>query len=130
MQKNSNTIINDTLPSIDWNNDWRNNAFCLWLIQVVMFLEAVWFFCKITYIALMLLWSILIQTVINKYNDIKAKNDKKKACDAIFNEESWKMDRTNLDPDEFCIICMEVFGEDSQITLLPCNERHFYHSFN
>ena len=126
--KNSNTIITDTLPSIDWNNDWRNNAFCLWLIQVIMFLEAVWFFWKLTYIVVMLIWTIVIQSIVSKYSDYKTKHDKQKACDAVLKEQSWKMDRTQLDPDEFWIICMDVFDEDSQITLLPCNERHFYHS--
>ena len=115
-------------PSLNWNNDWRNDAFWLWLIQVILFLEGMWFFCKLIYVIIRLTWSILYKCISNKIKEWRQKKEANNAYNAVIHEKSWRIDISNLDPDEFWILWMEIFDENSKITLLPCNEKHYFHT--
>ena len=113
---------------LNWNTNWRSDAFWLWLIQVIMFLEAFWFFCKFIYVIIRILCSLLCQYISRKRNEWKQKKEADQAYSAVLHEESWRVNRSNLDPEEFWILCMEIFDERSKITLLPWNEKHLFHT--
>lgn len=127
------------IPSIAWHwiiiarffadkNDCRGKATMLWSMHLLLVVESVWFFIKLWVITIYLAWSVTLYLIKDYSDQRNREKESKRAYEALAKEDKWIIDHQKIDPEEFCIICMEAFDDDNKITQLPCNSKHVYHS--
>lgn len=109
-------------------NTWRTDAKYLFYLHSLLALEAMWFFFKLCLIVIVLSW-ILVPMIVQNYLSWRRFDERKKCVkDKIMERESLNMSISKIDPEEFCIICMENYKPLDKVTRLPCTHKHFFHS--
>ncbi|CAI2377528.1 unnamed protein product [Moneuplotes crassus] len=128
-----------TIPSSGWfcyvaslyfskENTCKTDAKHLFYLHSILALEAIWFFCKL-FLIVILLSGILLSMLIRNYLNCRRSNRQKKTVkEKIFGRKSLDVSFSKINPDEFCIICMEVYKPQDQMIRLPCTQKHFFHS--
>ena len=127
------------IPSVAWHwiiiqrffiegNNCKTAASVLWTMHLILVVESIWFYIKLWVITVFLFCSAALH-LIKQYTERRAReNQSRQAYDVLMREDKWTVSHTNIDPEEFWIICMESFDDNLKITQLPCNEKHIYHS--
>lgn len=109
-------------------NNWKTEAKYLFYIHTMLTLEALWFFFKLLFIVFVLSLVLVIIFVRNYLSCRKLRRQKENIKDKIMARDSLNITVSKIDPDEFCIICMENYKPKDKVTRLPCTQKHFYHS--
>mmetsp|Transcript_6700 Transcript_6700/g.5830 ORF Transcript_6700/g.5830 Transcript_6700/m.5830 type:complete len:80 (-) Transcript_6700:162-401(-) len=78
-----------------------------------------WFFFKLMMIVLVLSGFIITMFFQNYFNCRRSRSHKKSVKDKIMGRDSLNMSFSKIDPEEFCIICMEVYKPSDKVVRLP-----------
>mmetsp|Transcript_37832 Transcript_37832/g.43469 ORF Transcript_37832/g.43469 Transcript_37832/m.43469 type:complete len:138 (-) Transcript_37832:72-485(-) len=109
-------------------NNCKTDAKYLFYIHSLLTIEALWFFFKLVLIVLLLSLILLALFCENTLRCRRLKNRNLSVKDKILGRDSLNISVSKIDPEEFCVICMEAFDEKTKAIRLPCNKKHFFHS--
>ena len=121
-------FVNAILKFTAGSNDWRKHAFFYFIVDFVLFMEALLFFSKLFIVIVVLTFSLLYMYISDFYSKWRTKREGELAYEAVLNDDELKIRKSEVDPDEFCIICMEAFDSNDQITQLSWNIKHLFHA--
>ena len=96
-----------------------------------MFVEACVFFVKVFLILMGYLCSYTVVFVVEKFKkwrNRKEHDEKMKQYKLVLSDPKMQIDKADVNSKEICILCMENYQFADEITRLPCNCRHFFHS--
>lgn len=109
-------------------NNCNTEAKHLFYLHTILTLEALWFFCKLCLIVL-ILTGILVSMIVQTYLTCRNSNRRSRSIkEKIFGRKSLDVSYSKIDPEEFWIIWMEVYKPEDQMIRLPWTEKHFFHS--
>lgn len=128
-----------SIPSSGWfwyitstyfskGNDCKSTQKPIFYIHTILTIEALWFFFKLILIVLVLTIVIIALFVENYLKCRRAKDKSKTVKDKIMERESLNLTASKINPEEFCVICMEVYKPDDKVIRLPWAKTHFFHS--
>lgn len=109
-------------------NNCKTEAKHLFYLHTLLALEALWFFWKLCLIVIVLTGFLLTLFIQNYLNCRSANRRRTSIKEKIFARKSLNMSFSKVDPDEFCIIWMEVYKKEDELIRLPWTKKHFFHS--
>lgn len=102
----------------------------LWWANLILFVESIWQFIKCCVVAsLVCLTTCALCFMVGHIRREEGQQASRKLINAkkVISQLGQISLRPDLRNDEICVICLEQIVDGQPVTVLPCNNQHFFH---